>query len=991
MATRIAILSAYSLCYSTLRAEALFAQLGAWNIERVAITDLDSLAGYPLLRTLAREQGITLIAGAALSEGGEHIYAFAEDEEGWQELCALLTARNLDPSYSYLDSLQQSKNALTLATASPALLTALKATTPKLFGAITPTDLRAITAARSLGLQLLSCDDAYLFAREERATHQLLRAIGSNTTIQSDQAPGRGGVLLDPHKWHATFSSWPEAMANTEAIASYDPFTHPLIFPDYHCDDPAGELRQRVLRGAEVRYGELNDAILSRIDYELAIICEKGFAPYFLVMHDIVEMSSRTCGRGSGAASIVSYALSITAVDPLAHHLYFERFLSPARTDPPDIDVDFAWDERDGVFAAVYATFGLDHCARVANHLFFRADSALRETAKAHGLSDGQISAVTRSLGKSIDDPLWHTIALEAQKIIGLPRGLSMHCGGLVITPRPIVCYAPVTRSSDGQPQLVWEKEGTEEAGFVKIDLLGNRSLAVIRDALANLAEEGIHIDEHTWRPSEDEQTIEALARGDSMGVFYIESPAMRQLQKKTGRGDFDHIVIHSSIIRPAANAFINTYIERLKGKAWDPLHPRLAKILDETYGILCYQEDVSKVAVALAGFSEAEADHLRKVIAKKAGGEKLRSCQAQFFAGCRANRIEETTIEAVWAMMLSFDGYSFCKPHSASYAMVSFQSAYLRVHHPAHFMAAVLTNGGGYYEAGAYISEARRMGIRVEGPDVNASRTAYHAHCNTLTIGMMAVANLSRAAMEALIDERHTHGPYASLEDFARRLALGREDLAALAQSGAFDSLAPTLRRSEQLRILFTTTHHQRISEQGELFTLLPPQTLAPRILQPKARRTTAELEGEYAALGFLRDHHPLILYSEELSHVRRTRAVDIPSHVNGHITLVGHQITRKQVRTKGGDLMSFVSFEDETALYETVLFPHLYERYFPLLYRATPLLVHGVVKDDHGALIIEVEHLTLLQSCTAIKEMRHSAKRSPYERILTCQSNGT
>ena len=187
-------------------------------------------------------------------------------------------------------------------------------------------------------------------------------------------------------------------MENTEAIASYDPFCHPLIFPDYPTDDPASELRKRVLSGAEIRYGELNDAILSRIDYELAIIEEKGFSAYFLVMHDIVQMSSRTCGRGSGAASIVSYSLFITAVDPLAHHLYFERFLSPARTDPPDIDVDFAWDERDAVFAAVYAAFGVDHCARVANHLFFRPDSALRETAKAHGLSDAQISAVTRSL-----------------------------------------------------------------------------------------------------------------------------------------------------------------------------------------------------------------------------------------------------------------------------------------------------------------------------------------------------------------------------------------------------------------------------------------------------------------------------------------------------------------------------------------------------------------------------------------------------------------
>ncbi len=984
MATRIGVLSAYSLYSSTLRPEALFAQLAAWQIERVAITDLDSLAGYPLLRSLAQESGIALIAGASLSEGGERIYAFAEDEAGWRQLCALLTAHNLDSSASYLHALRQSQNALTLATTSPTLLAALTATTPRLFAAITPTDLRAVTTARELGLKLLACDDAYLFRREDRATCRLLQAIGSNSTIGDDQASERGGILLDPQAWREAFSSWPEAAANTEAIAAYDPFCHPLIFPDYHTEDPAGELRRRVLAGAEIRYGELNDAILSRIDYELAIIEEKGFSAYFLVMHDIVQMSSRTCGRGSGAASIVSYSLFITAVDPLTHHLYFERFLSPARLDMPDIDVDFAWDERDGVFAAVYAAFGADHCARVANHLFFRPDSALRETAKAHGLSDAQISAVTRSLNGPIDDPLWKSIARDAERIIGLPRGLSMHCGGLVITPRPITTYAPVTRSGDGQPLLVWEKEGTEEAGFVKIDLLGNRSLAVIRDTLANLVEEGIHIDEQTWRPSEDERTIAALARGDSMGVFYIESPAMRQLQKKTGRGDFDHIVIHSSIIRPAANAFINTYIERLKGKPYDPLHPRLARILDETYGILCYQEDVSKVAVALAGFSEAEADHLRKVIAKKAGGEKLRSCRTQFFDGCRANRIEEATIEAVWQMMLSFDGYSFCKPHSASYAMVSFQSAYLRVHHPAHFMAAVLTNGGGYYEAGAYISEARRMGITIEGPDVNSSRIAYRAHRSTLTIGMMAIAGLSERAMHTIIDERHRAGAYASLKEFARRVAITREDLAALTGSGAFDSLAPALRRSEQLRVLFTTAHSQRISEQGELFAAgFSEQPHPPALPRTAAKRTAVELAAEWAALGFLRALHPLVLSGQALSRIRRIRANDIPDYVDRHITLVGHQITRKQVRTKGGDLMSFVSFEDETALYETVLFPDRYERYYPILYRAAPLLVHGVVKNDHGALIVEVEHLCLLESCPAEIEMRHSPRRYPYERI--------
>jgi DNA polymerase-3 subunit alpha/error-prone DNA polymerase len=452
----------------------------------------------------------------------------------------------------------------------------------------------------------------------------------------------------------------------------------------------------------------------------LKIIEEKGFSPYFLVMDDIVRMSPRTCGRGSGAASIVSYSLGITNVEPIRQQLYFERFLNPARVDPPDVDVDFAWDERDDLIKRVIERFGPDRCARVANHNTFRYRSALRETAKAYGFGDAEISRIERQVfhfgdcaggyiaahtiisstnspegadKSGVGDPLWQEILTIAGRIEGLPRGLGMHCGGLVITPEPIHTYAPIETSLEGYPLLSWEKDGAEAAGFVKIDLLGNRSLAVIRDALKNLEEQGIVIDQSAWHPIEDGATIAALARGDSMGVFYIESPAMRLLQKKTGAGDFAHIVIHSSIIRPAANKFINEYVRRLKGGEWKPLHPRLEKILNETYGILCYQEDVSKTAVALADFDEAEADMLRKVIAKKAGAAKLAAYERQFFEGCRKNGVEEETIQAIWAMMLSFDGYSFCKPHSASYAMVSFHSAYLRVHHPGEFMAAVLSN----------------------------------------------------------------------------------------------------------------------------------------------------------------------------------------------------------------------------------------------------------------------------------------------------------
>ena len=255
------------------------------------------------------------------------------------------------------------------------------------------------------------------------------------------------------------------------------------------------------------------------------------------------------------------------------------------------------------------------------------------------------------------------------------------------------------------------------------------------------------------------------------MGVFYIESPAMRQLQKKTGRGDYAHIVIHSSIIRPAANDFINEYVRRLRGGEYEPLHPLLKDIFGETYGILCYQEDVSKTAVALAGFNDADADMLRKILSKKDAAKRVVAYEEKFFEGCRKNGVAEEVIREVWEMILSFEGFSFCKPHSASYAMVSFQSAYLRAHHPAAFMAAVLSNGGGYYTAQAYVSEARRMGLRVLGPDVNLSRREYHARGASVVVGFMAISGLASAAVDAILAERGARGNFASLEDFSRRV----------------------------------------------------------------------------------------------------------------------------------------------------------------------------------------------------------------------------
>ncbi len=968
MASRLAVTSSYSLLYGVLQPADIMAVCRKYGIDTVAVSDRESLHGLHALLEEGKEAGIRVIVSVKLPSPEGPIWLFVFSREGYSILTELLSLPKGDQGYTEL--LASRNEGLIIASTSRTVLSRLKECSSHLYAAITPRNYEGVGHAKKLSLPLAALEDALFTDSSQWEIHRLLRAIALNTTIGSldpSLLSDRNALIHDEQEYTRIFSAWPESLRGSEQIAhrcSSLTLFDSLIFPSYtppEGKDSAGELRERVFEGAHRRYGELNDAIIDRIEWELSIICEKGFASYFLIMHDIVRMASRSCGRGSAAASIISYALGITQVDPIAYNLYFERFLTSSREDMPDIDVDFAWDERDEILHKVITMFGEKHCARVANHNLFRLRSAVRETAKAHGLSDGEITRVLKGRDQLIDPhSIWNTVFSLAKRITGLPRALSMHCGGLVITPRESSSYAPVTRSREGYPLLTWEKEGVESAGLVKIDLLGNRSLAVIRDTLESLSKQGIIIDRNTWRPAEDAATVSLLERGESMGVFYIESPAMRLLQKKTEKGDFDHIVIHSSLIRPAANAYVSEYVERVHGKKWEPVHPLFEEIVRESYGIMCYQEDVSKTAIALAGFSEYDGDQLRKVVAKKNREKRLAAYEKQFFEGCRERGIREEVITRIWGMILSFDGYSFCKPHSASYSMVSLQSAFLRAHYPAPFMAAVISNRGGFYSETAYISEARRMGLRVTGPDINESSYRYTGRGSHMIIGFMAIRELSYRSVETILSEREKDGAFLSLEDFSQRVFLPHGDVSSLASSGVFDSIAPRTPRTAQVRTIIISTDGKQRKTEPELFER------EVRAITVTSRREGGNgidvLLGEYRSLGFLRDHHILYIYASELSHIRRIRGYEIPSYVERSVTLAGWPITKRTVITKKSTAMAFVSFEDETTLYETVIFPPVHERYEALIYSQRPLLIRGVVKKDHQAYSIEVTSLAPL-----------------------------
>jgi len=988
--------SHHSLMWGTPSVKQLCRAARQLGYRRLALTDTDNLYGlWPFLAACRRE-GLTPIVGAEITDPGRSRRAvgLVADADGYTNLCRLITQRHMKKDFNLADALPPLSRGLIVLTSNAGLLETWHHAGVQVAAAMHRTPVASThplrQTARKLGIALVATPGSFFLRPEDHHLHRLLRAIDRNTTIErlpADQVAPPNAWLAAPAVYQERFTACPEAVANTRRLAERITFTGPdfgLVMPpwqDAKAHSADDRLRQAAYQGARRRYGkDLPEPVVDRLEHELYTIGRMHFSSYFLVVRDIVRRSPRTCGRGSGAASLVAYCLGITNVCPVKHNLYFGRFLNPGRKDAPDIDVDFAWDERDEVIQSVLDQHG-DHAAMVSSHILFQPRMAVRETAKVFGLTDGEIGKVTRRLpwfwrlrdagsdlladlkkrpeAKALDfvHP-WPQIMTLAQQLIGIPRHLSVHPGGVVITPQPIHEYVPVERAAKGVPILQWEKEAVESAGLVKIDLLGNRSLGVIRDAIHNVRENGVTFDETHWEPEDDLATQESLAHGRTMGCFYIESPATRLLQQKAGVGDFDHLVIHSSIIRPAANDFIQEYIRRLHGGAWDPIHPLLADVLDETFGIMVYQEDVSRAAMALAGFDDTEADGLRKVMSKKDREHQLQDYYQRFARGAGRRGVTPAQIEAVWAMMMSFSGYSFCKPHSASYARVSFQAAYLKVHFPAPFMAAVISNQGGFYSTFAYVSEARRLGVAIQRPDVQRSRIRWTGGRSSIRVGLMAVKGLSDNTMQRIV-ARRGRMPFRDPEDFFQRVRPDDAEARMLILCGALDSLAPDLGRA-QLLWLWVRWQAGRTTAHGTLPLFAEQKAVAPPALPPDDPRE--RLRREFKVLGFLCDEHPMVLFKDA---VRRTGAIpaqEVSRRVGRRIRFAGWLITGKVIHTKRGDPMEFLTFEDDTGMVETTFFPKAYDRFCHLLDRGRPYLLDGLVEQNWGAATLTVDRVQFI-----------------------------
>ena len=788
--------------------------------------------------------------------------------------------------------------------------------------------------------------------------HRLKRAIATQRTLPRTEALWDPSEAAVPRRvWEARFPAAEPAIARRtevlrEAFSGWSIRWNAATKDHWVCAKPLGlegadlaaELERRVRQGL-VRHPPKGDAE-ARLAQELPLIHAKGFAPYFLLVRDLVHakpLGAGICGRGSGAASLVSYALDLSNVDPVATNLLFERFLTPERVDPPDMDIDFAWDERDEVIGRVFERYGPDRVAMVANHVFFKTRSALRAVALAHGRPPGELKAMSErslgwhgGLGDLGPEHPWAPILRQAKAITGHFHQFSVHPGGIVVAPGPLwehVASQPAPAKA-GVSITAWDKEGVENYGLVKIDLLGNRSLAVIRDAMKVLGlTDAVALGAQA---REDPDTQDLLARGDSIGVFYVESPAMRQLQQRVGKGDFESLVIHSSLVRPAAYRWVDRYVKRARGEeAFEPSHPAFRDLLSESHGVLIYQEDVIKVCVALAGWTYHRGDQLRKALGQpETQAERLPLFEAEFRQGAAARGVAPEVVEEAWDMIRTFTGYSFCKPHSASYAQVSFLSAWLKAHHPAAFFAAVITNQGGYYPAIAYLGDARRHRLVVRGPDVNASGLAYTAEGEgALRVGLMAITGAHADEVRILLENRAQQGPFASLEDLLARVPLSIPSVEALGSAGAFDAWAPD---GDRTRLLWARL--------GGV-----PPGLRPRPTDPFDR---ADLELEL--MGITLEIHPAALARVRKSGgPSRARDVQTPGRFLRFWALV---VADKQVSTAKGEAMQFVTFEDETGLAEAVVFPPAFARRRRPYQVGDVVLVQGRSLRQDGLAVLEV-----------------------------------
>ncbi len=980
--------SYYSLRYGTMAVETLVDEAARLGIGSLALTDINNSMGMVDFVKACNARGIDPIAGIEFRRGDRFLYSgIARNPQGFRELNEFLSYHNETgvPLPDRAPPLQEvwfiydfSENPWKTGKGERAGGKdphEKKLRDQELIG-VRPGEVNRIRSSRwnDERFRLVIRHPVTFLHSREHALHRHLRAIDHNillSQLRPHQMAAESEVLVSPDLLDCAYEEYPDIRRNSERILKdcwmgfdFSTVKNKKSFTGTRQDDRI-LLEKLALEGMQYRYGRNNREALKRIRHELEIIDRLGFSSYFLITWDVIRYSMARgfyhVGRGSGANSIVAYCLRITDVDPIDLDLYFERFINPKRTSPPDFDIDFSWKERDEVLDYIFKRYGKRHTALIGTVSTFRDRSIFRELGKVYGLPKEEIDLLVKEPENKLNDNhITRRIYEAGSLLMDFPNLRSIHAGGVLISEEPLTAYTALDLPPKGLPTTQWDMYVAESLGFEKLDILSQRGIGHIRECADIIRmNRGIEVDVHRVDQfKKDQAVLSQLQSGETNGCFYIESPAMRGLLTKLKCNSYRALVAASSIIRPgvAQSGMMREYIHRFHHPDdFQYLHPVMEEQLRETFGVMVYQEDVIKVCHHFAGLDLADADVLRRAMSGKyrSRAEFDRIAQ-RFFDNCRDRGYPDELTREVWRQISSFAGYSFSKAHSASFAVESFQSLYLKTHYPLEFMTAVINNFGGFYRTWVYFNEARRWGATIHLPCVNRSHYKTSIAGKEIFIGFIHLQNLEEQTAAMLLEERENHGPYQGLEEFLQRVPVGLEQAVILIRINAFRFTGKS--KKELLWDAHLILGNQKKKDPiRELFPVRRREFRLPELEQTALENSYDELE----ILGFSVTIPTFDLLQTGFR--GEVMAREMLEHVGKKVRMLGHLVTIKHVRTRQKQWMNFGAFLDvEGEFFDVVNFPDSLGKY---PYKGQGIyLLFGTITEEFGFPGMTVEKMAKL-----------------------------
>lgn len=964
--------SHYSLRYGTMDIPALIENIRIHGYDTAVLTDINNSSATVDFIKQARDAGINGLAGMDFRNGNQFLYVgIAKNEKGFKELNELMTAVNRKKQ-PLPERAPEFQNAFVIYPFGSIKEEFLK---DNEYIGIRPDEVNKFIVASRKHNERYVILKPISFQKTDFLLHRQLRAIGNNILISQlarEQTGQKEDFFIHRTALIKAYTAVPELIGNTDRLLSECSFAFDFKssknkknFMGSRYEDKQ-LLYNYTLQGFDRRYGPENRQAKERVLKELDIIDRLNFSSYFLITDDICRYArSRDfhyVGRGSGANSIAAYCLGITDVCPLELNLYFERFLNPKRINPPDFDIDFSWRDRDEIYTYVFRQYQNEHTALMGATSTFKDRSIIRELGKIYGLPKMEIDRLIQEPENMLNkNEVTHTILSVYNQMTGLPNQRTIHASGLLISEEPLTCYSALDYPPKGLPTVQYDMYKAEDMGFEKFDILSQRGIGHIRDCQNIIYQnKGVEID--TAQPDlffKDPKLAEQLRSANTIGCFYIESPAMRQLLQKLGCDDYLTLVAASSIIRPgvASSGMMQSFIERhLDPSKVEYIHPVFKEQLKETYGIMVYQEDVMKIGHHFGGLDLAESDVLRRMMSgKDRDRNHLAEIEDKYFQNCRAKGYPDAIAQEVWRQMESFAGYSFNKAHSASFAVESYQSLYLKTYYPLEFIVAVLNNYGGFYSREVYINEAQKSGGSIHLPDVNVSQFNTSIYGNKIYLGFDCLLHLEEKLAKLIPRERTKNGEFKSLEDFHLRTQAGLEQMVILIRVGAFRFLSSN--KKELLWEAHLLLNQRRQSQRT--FSLFADADITKPVLPHLTTHPLEHLYDEIELIGF-----PVSARIFELArsgYRGNVNARSLADREGQTVRIVAHLVAWKTVYIKPNSMMKFGTFLDAHGDFiDTVHFSQSLKRY-PLRGKGL-YLIEGKCTLAQGCPSIEVQRCALM-----------------------------